>query len=58
MRYTFGGRLMNRVAWVRQDLTSPGWRTRLTGRVLVQALVPVVVIAVLPVPAGLRLLVA
>ena len=49
---------MNRVAWVRHDLTSAGWRWRSVRRTLAQALVPVVVVAVLPLPVVLRLLVA
>lgn len=56
LRYALGGRLPARLrTWVRHDLTDADWRWRQLLRVLVQCLLPVVVIAVLPVPWTLRM---
>lgn len=59
LRYALGGRLPEPLLdWVRHDLTDADWRWRQLLRVLVQATLPVVVIAVLPAPLGLRVLMA
>lgn len=56
LRYALGGRLPSPLHdWVRHDLTDADWRWRQIGRVLLQAALPIVVIAVLPIPWGLRL---
>jgi Family of unknown function (DUF5313) len=56
-RYALGGRLPERLHdWVRHDLTDADWRWRQLLRVLVQTALPVVVIAVLPAPWTLRML--
>jgi hypothetical protein len=56
VRYVLGGRLPAELRdWVRHDLTDADWRWRQIMRVLLQALVPVVVFLVLPVPWGLRI---
>ena len=59
LRYAFGGRLPTALHdWVRHDLTDADWRWRQILRVLVQAALPVLVIALLPAAAGLRALMA
>ena len=59
LRYAFGGRLPAPLLdWVRHDLTDADWRWRQLLRVLVQAALPVAVIAVLPAPGELRALMA
>lgn len=59
LRYALGGRLPEPLRdWVRHDLTDADWRWRQLLRVIVQAALPVVVIALLPAPAGLRVLTA
>ena len=55
LRYALGGRLPEPLHdWVRHDLTDADWRWRQLLRVLVQAALPVIVIALLPAPAALR----
>jgi hypothetical protein len=57
VRYAVGGRLPTALHdWVRHDLTDADWRWRQVVRVLVQIALPVLVIALLPAPAGLRAL--
>ena len=57
LRYAFGGQLPAPLHdWVRHDLTDADWRWRQLLRVLVQAALPVLVIALLPAPATLRAL--
>lgn len=57
LRYAVGGRLPERLhGWVRHDLTDADWRWRQLLRVLIQALLPVVVFALLPVPWTLRMM--
>ncbi|HEV7655799.1 MAG TPA: DUF5313 family protein [Mycobacteriales bacterium] len=59
LRYALGGRLPDSLrTWVRHDLTDADWRIRQIVRVLVQAAFPIVVILVLPIPLGLRILMA
>jgi hypothetical protein len=54
-----GGRLPESLhGWVRHDLTDADWRWRQIVRVLLQAAIPIVVILVLPIPLGLRILMA
>jgi len=55
LRYALGGRLPEHLHdWVRHDLTDADWRWRQVVRVLVQCALPVLVIALIPAPAGLR----
>lgn len=55
LRYALGGRLPDPMRdWVRHDLTDADWRWRQTGRVLLQAALPIVVILVLPVSFALQ----
>lgn len=55
LRYALGGRLPELLRdWVRHDLTDADWRWRQVARVLVQSALPLLVIAVLPAPGGLR----
>jgi len=55
LRYALGGRLPAPLHdWVRHDLTDADWRLRQLLRVIVQAALPVIVIALLPAPAALR----
>jgi hypothetical protein len=57
LRYALGGRLPAPLHdWVRHDLTDADWRWRQLLRVLIQAALPVLVIALLPVPGTLRAL--
>ncbi len=57
LRYAFGGRLPEPLHdWVRHDLTDADWRWREILRVLVQCALPVLILAVLPAPAEIRLL--
>jgi hypothetical protein len=57
LRYALGGRLPEPLHdWVRHDLTDADWRWRLILRVLVQCALPAVILAVLPAPAGIRVL--
>jgi hypothetical protein len=59
LRYALGGRLPEPLHdWVRHDLTDADWRWRQLLRVLFQAALPVLVIALLPAQAGLRALTA
>ncbi len=59
LRYAFGGRLPAPLHdWVRHDLTDADWRWRQLLRVLIQTALPVLVIAVLPAPGELRVLMA
>jgi len=59
LRYALGGRLPDELRdWVRHDLTDADWRWRSVIRVLVQLALPVVVIAVVPAPGVLRVLMA
>ena len=59
LRYALGGRLPEPLHdWVRHDLTDADWRWRQLLRVVIQAALPVIVIALLPAPAGLRALTA
>lgn len=55
LRYALGGRLPEPLRpWVRHDLTDAGWRLRALARVLVQLLVPVAVVAALPVRGDVK----
>lgn len=57
LRYAVGGRLPEPLHdWVRHDLTDADWRWRQILRVLVQSALPVLVIALLPAPGTLRVL--
>lgn len=47
-RYAVGGALPAHRAWVRHDLTDPGWQLRLLGRVAFQLAPFVVIAAVVP----------
>lgn len=57
VRYALGGRLPDSAQdWVRHDLLDAGWRWRALRRLLAQALVPALLLALLPGPAFLRVL--
>jgi hypothetical protein len=49
LKYAFGGRLPDRYdEWVLLDLTGPDWRIREVGRIMLFALVPVLLLLMLP----------
>jgi hypothetical protein len=49
LKYAFGGRLPDRYdEWVFLDLTGPDWRIREVGRIMLFALVPVLLLLMLP----------
>ena len=57
LRYALAGRLPEPLRdWVRHDLTDADWRWRLVVRVLVQCALPIAVLALLPAPGGIRVL--
>lgn len=59
IRYAFGGRLPPRLSeWVRHDLLDADWRLRELMRVGIQAIIPVVVLLLLPGPWVIRILAA
>lgn len=54
-RYALGGRLPeDRRDWVRHDLTDAGWQGRAVLRVVLQALAPALLLALLPGPSYVR----
>ena len=54
--YTFGARLPGHTRWVVHDLTSFGWRSRAFRRLLLQVVPPALLLALLPGPAYLHVL--
>lgn len=56
LRYAYGGRLPAYREWVRHDLTDAGWRWRALRRLLVQLVPFLVVLALLPGPAYLHVM--
>lgn len=58
LRYAWGGRLPRHREWVRHDLLDAGWRWRAAARSLSQLGPIAVVVAVLPAPVVVRVLVA
>jgi hypothetical protein len=56
LKYAFGGRLPDRYDdWVLADLTGPDWRIREAGRILLFAVVPIIVLLLLPGPLEIRI---
>lgn len=54
--YAFGGTLPRRYHdWVFHDLTGPDWRLREAGRIMLFAIVPIVVLLLLPGPLDIRI---
>lgn len=54
--YAFGARLPHHTRWVVHDLTSFGWRWRAFRRLLLQVVPPSLLLALLPGPAYLHVL--
>jgi hypothetical protein len=55
LRYAYGGRLPVELhGWVRHDLTDADWRWRELARVGVQLVIPVAVVAALPLRWGIK----
>lgn len=54
--YAFGGKLPARYhVWVYRDLTGPDWRLREAGRIMLFAVIPVLVLLMLPGPLEIRI---
>ncbi len=56
LAYAFGARLPRHTRWVVHDLTSYGWRWRAFRRLLLQVVPPSLLLALLPGPAYLHVL--
>ncbi len=59
LRYALGGRLPERFdGWVLHDLTGRDWRLREAGRIMLFAVIPIVVLLLLPGPLEIRIFAA